>query len=140
MNIRTNLLRAVCFAAHFSFGPAGSVVAATTHLGESIRQIRMGTFVIEAAPGADVRVEQLRHEFWFGAALANQMFRGGADSEEAARYKKIFLENFNAAVTENALKWHSMEQRKGEVDYAVVDTMLAWTRQHEIPLRGHNVF
>ena len=116
------------------------MAAATTNLNESIRQIRMGTLVIEAAPGSEVRVEQLRHEFWFGAALANQMFRGGPDGEEAARYKKVFLENFNAAVTENALKWHSMEQRIGEVDYAVVDTMLAWTRQHEIPLRGHNVF
>ena len=140
MNIGAHQLPAVCFAAALSYGSAGSVVAATTNLDESIRQIRMGTLVIEAAPGAEIRVEQLRHEFWFGAALANQMFRGGPDSEEAARYKKVFLENFNAAVTENALKWHSMEQRKGEVDYAVVDTMLAWTRQHEIPLRGHNVF
>lgn len=140
MNIRTNLLRAACFAAALSYGPAGSVVAATTNLDESIRQIRMGTLVIEAAPGAEIQVEQLRHEFWFGAALANQMFRSGPESEEAARYKKVFLENFNAAVTENALKWHSMEQRQGVVDYSVTDTMLAWTRQHEIPLRGHNVF
>lgn len=140
MNIRTNLLRAVCFAAAFSYGPADSGVAATTNLDESIRKIRMGTLVIEAAPGAEVRVEQLRHEFWFGAALASQMFRGDPDGEEASRYKKVFLENFNATVTENALKWHSMEQRKGEVDYAIVDAILAWTRQHEIPLRGHNVF
>ena len=123
MNIRTNLLRAVCFAAASSFGPAGSVVAATTNLDESIRQIRMGKIVIEAAPGADIRVEQLRHEFWFGAALASQMFRGGPDSEEADRYKKVFLENFNAAVTENALKWHSMEQRKGEVSKFIIDAI-----------------
>lgn len=140
MKIRTNLLRAMAFAAAFSYGAAGSVVAATTNLDESIRQIRMGTLVIEAAPGAEIRVEQLRHEFWFGAALASQMFRSGPDGEDAARYKKVFLENFNAAVTENALKWHSMESRRGEVDYAIVDAMLAWTRQHEIPLRGHNVF
>jgi GH35 family endo-1,4-beta-xylanase len=116
------------------------VAAATTNLDESIRQVRMGTLVIEAAPGATVQVEQLRHEFWFGAALANQMFRSGPESEEAVRYKQVFLENFNAAVTENALKWHSMEQRQGAVDYSVTDTMLTWTRQHEIPLRGHNVF
>jgi len=140
LDIRTNLLRAACFAAALSYGTAGSAVGATTNLEESIRQIRMGTFVIEAAPGAEIRVEQLRHEFWFGAALANHMFRSGPESEEAARYKKVFLENFNAAVTENALKWHSMEQRKGEVDYAVVNRMLEWTRQQEIPLRGHNVF
>ena len=80
---------------------------------EAIRKVRMGTLVVEAAPGAEVRVEQLRHEFWFGAALASQMFGGRANAEEAAQYKKVFLENFNAAVTENALKWHAMEPRQG---------------------------
>lgn len=109
-------------------------------LDESIRKVRMGTLVIEAAPGTEVKVEQLRHEFWFGAALANQMFGSRAKAEEAAQYQKVFLENFNSAVTENALKWHSMERRKGEVDYSVVDAILAWTDEHEIPLRGHNVF
>src|SRR5689334_4958666 len=97
MNIKMHLLTALWLAAAFSYGPAGSVAAATTNLDESIRQIRKGTLVIEAAPGAAIQVEQLRHEFWFGAALANQMFRNGPESEEAARYKKVFLENFNAA-------------------------------------------
>ncbi len=100
----------------------------------------MGTLVIETAPGAEVRVEQVRHEFWFGAALANQFFTGRSDSETAAKYKQVFLENFNSAVTENALKWHSMESQQGKVDYKVVDAMLEWTKQHDIPLRGHNVF
>ena len=140
MYITNSFLRAVVLAAVFHCGLAGAVVAGTTNLDAAIRQHRMGTLVIEAAPGAEVRVEQLRHEFWFGAALANQMFRSGPDSEEASRYKQVFLTNFNAAVTENALKWHSMEARQGEVDYAVVDWMLAWTGEHTIPLRGHNVF
>jgi endo-1,4-beta-xylanase len=118
----------------------GNLRAAAPDLDESIRQFRMGTLVIEAAPGAEVRVEQLRHEFWFGAALASQMFGGRFVNAEAAQYQKVFLENFNAAVTENALKWPSMEPRQGQVDYSVVDTMLAWTKEHEIPLRGHNVY
>lgn len=100
----------------------------------------MGRLVIEAPPGVEVRVEQLRHEFWFGAALASQMFSGRLAGDDAAKYKQVFLENFNAAVTENALKWHSMEPRKGNVNYAVVEAILDWTREHEIPLRGHNVF
>jgi len=112
--------------------PAGSEAA--------IQQVRTGVLVIQAAPGADVSVEQIRHEFWFGAALSSQMFQPQANPEQAAQYKKVFLEHFNAAVTENALKWHSMEQRQGEVDYRVVDTMLAWTEEHHLPLRGHNVF
>jgi endo-1,4-beta-xylanase len=75
----------------------------------------MGTLVIETAPGSEVCVEQLRHAFWFGAALANQFFHGTADPQQAAKYKQACLDHFNAAVTANALKWHSMEPRQGEV-------------------------
>jgi len=139
-NANLNILRGLCLAAVLSCGHAGSLNAASTNLEETIRQLRMGTLVIETAPGAEVRVEQLRHEFWFGAALANQFFSGRPEGDTATRYKKIFLENFNAAVTENALKWHDMEPRKGEVKYGVVEAMLAWTKDHGIPLRGHNVF
>lgn len=107
---------------------------------EAIRQHRMGTLVIQAAPNATVKVEQVRHAFWFGAVLANQAFDGGMSPENTARYRKVFLENFNSAVTENALKWLSMQPRPGAVNYAVVEAILAWTDQHQIPLRGHNIF
>ena len=93
---------------------AGSAAAASD-LNEAIRQVRMGTLVVEAEPGVKVRVEQLRHEFWFGAALANQPFSGRMAAEDQARYRAVFLENFNAAVTENALKWHVMEPRQGQL-------------------------
>lgn len=109
-------------------------------LDEAIRTVRTGTLVVEASPGAEVRVEQLRHEFWFGAALASQVFTEWYDPAEAAKYKQVFLENFNAAVTENALKWHAMEVRQGQVDYSITDAILQWTDEHEIPLRGHNIF
>jgi GH35 family endo-1,4-beta-xylanase len=107
---------------------------------ESIRLVRMGTLVIEALASTAVRVEQVLHEFWFGAALDSQMFRARAETPDAARYKEVFLANFNAAVTENALKWNAMEPRRGQVDYAVVNRILDWTEAHEIPLRGHNLF
>ena len=106
----------------------------------SIRKVRIGTLVVQAPPEAEVQVEQLSHEFWFGAALASQAFSGGLNEKDSAQYKRVFLENFNSAVTENALKWHSMERRRGEVDYSVVDAILRWTREHGIPLRGHNIF
>ena len=76
-----------------------SLYAAGGDVDEAIRNVRMGTLIVEAQPGVEVRVKQLRHEFWFGAALASQMFGGRANAEEAAQYKKVFLENFNAAVT-----------------------------------------
>ncbi len=116
------------------------VRAENPDLEEAIRKIRMGTLVIQASPDAEVRVTQQRHEFWFGAALASGMFSSDADTEGAARYKRVFLENFNAAVTENALKWHAMEPERGQVDYRITDRMLDWAEKNRIPLRGHNVF
>ncbi len=93
-----------------------------SELEPSIEKVRTSVLVVEAAPGVKVHVEQLRHEFWFGAALVSQFFSGRrAKTEDAARYKKAFLENFNAAVTENALKWRNMERRRGEVDYSTVE-------------------
>jgi endo-1,4-beta-xylanase len=130
------MLWGVAFSSCF----VASLNARESDLDEAILQHRMGTLVVQAEPGAEVRVEQLRHEFWFGAALASQMFSGRAGHEGAAQYQRVFLENFNAAVTENALKWPAMERRQGEVDYSTVDSILKWTDQHDIPLRGHNVF
>ncbi|MDI1248478.1 MAG: endo-1,4-beta-xylanase [Lacunisphaera sp.] len=106
----------------------------------AIRQHRMGTLVITTAPGATVRVEQTRHEFWFGAALANQAFDGRMAPADLARYRELFLANFNSAVTENALKWPDMERERGKVNYTTVDAMLAWTDAHGLPLRGHNIY
>ena len=106
----------------------------------AIEKYRKGVLIVEAPPGTEVVVEQQRHEFWFGAALANQAFDGGMLPEDREKYFSLFLTNFNAAVTENALKWHSMEPRRGSVNYKTVDAILAWTDEHKIPLRGHNIF
>ena len=105
-----------------------------------IREHRMGELLVKAGPGAEVHVEQLRHEFWFGAALSSGAFSGRMSAEDQRKYEETFLANFNAAVTENALKWHDMEREPGRVNYATVDAILAWTDRHEIPLRGHNIF
>jgi len=76
----------------------------------SIEKVRKGTLVIEAAPNTEVRVEQVRHEFWFGAALSNSAFGGGRMSpQDREKYRAVFLENFNSAVTEtpsNGLRWN----------------------------------
>ncbi len=140
MKTRILIIRTMCIAAALCYSHTDGLPAAAQDLDPSIQKVRMGRLIIETTPGAEVRIEQLRHEFWFGAALANQMFSGQPANKDADRYKKVFLDNFNAAVTENALKWHVREQTKGTVDYSVVDAILAWTSQHDIPLRGHNVF
>jgi len=109
-------------------------------LDAAIEQCRKGLLVIEAPPGAEVVVEQQRHQFWFGAALASQAFNDGMLPEDRQTYLSVFLTNFNAAVTENALKWHDMERSRGTINYRTVDAILAWADEHRIPLRGHNIF
>lgn len=126
------LLRFSLLVMTLSFAASGSAADSLQH--------RRGTIVVQTTPGAKVKVEQVRHEFWFGAAIANQAFNGTMPEADAKRYREVFLENFNSAVTENALKWLSMEPQRGNVDYATVNAMLRWTDEHRMPLRGHNVF
>lgn len=119
---------------------AAVLPAADNGLDASIERLRMGVLVVKTAPGAKVSVEQVRHEFWFGATLPNGIFSGRSKPEDAARFKEVFTSLFNSAVTENAVKWPDMEPERGRVNFSVVDNMLAWTGQEGIPLRGHNIY
>lgn len=109
-------------------------------INESIEKYRKGEIIVKAKRGDQVNIEQLRHEFWFGCAISNSIAGGSWSENDLRQYKEKFLQNFNSAVTENAVKWGSMERRKGEVNYSVVDAILKWTEENHIPLRGHNLF
>ena len=111
-----------------------------TGLNSEIEKHRKGRLIVLANPGEKVNVEQLSHEFWFGCAISNSLISGRWTEEDRQKYKEHFLKNFNSAVTENALKWGSMEREKDKVDYSVVDGILKWTEENNIPLRGHNLF
>lgn len=106
----------------------------------AISRYRKGEIIVKAKPGSKITVEQLKHEFWFGCAISNSLGNGKMPENDLKQYKEKFLENFNSAVTENAVKWGTMEPRKGEVDYSVIDGILKWTDENNIPLRGHNLF
>jgi endo-1,4-beta-xylanase len=107
---------------------------------KSIATHRKGDIIVRAKQGSQVTVEQLSHEFWFGCAIANSIFNGSAPESDREKYKEKFLNNFNSAVTENAVKWANMEPRKGEVNYSLIDAILEWTDENNIPLRAHNLF
>lgn len=111
-----------------------------TGIDESIAQNRKGELIIRSKPGDKVTVEQISHEFWFGCAISNSLAGGGMSESDLRQYKEKFLLNFNSAVTENAVKWLSMERNKGEVNYDIVDGILKWTEENHIPLRGHNLY
>jgi GH35 family endo-1,4-beta-xylanase len=108
-------------------------------LDESIAKHRKGELIIQAKKGDKVTIEQVRHEFWFGCAIPNS-FAGSMAENDLKQFKDKFLELFNSAVTENALKWQTMERNKGEVNYTVTDAILKWCDENNIPLRGHNIF
>jgi endo-1,4-beta-xylanase len=123
---------------------AGIICAPVTNaqypgINDSIAKYRKGNLFIKAKRGSKVSVEQLKHEFWFGCAIPNNL-AGGMAPNTMKQFKEKFLENFNSAVTENALKWMIMEPRKDQVNYTVVDSILSWTEKNNIPLRGHNLF
>ena len=108
---------------------------------ELIRRHRMGIITVAAPPGTAVRVEQLRHEFWFGTAISRGPMCGkGVSPRDRAKYLEVLKDNFNATVHENAMKWYSTEREKDELAYGDADAMLEWCERNEIPLRGHCVF
>lgn len=106
----------------------------------SVYDHRMGELTVKAKPGATVITEQVAHEFWFGCAIPNSLADGTMPETDKKQFEEKFLQNFNSAVTENAVKWGTMERQKGEVDYSVIDGILAWTEANQIPIRGHNLF
>ena len=124
----------------FAFLIAAQPALRADALDDAIQKHRTGVLVVRTAPGAVVTVEQLRHEFWFGATIATGVFNGRTAPEDAAKWKEVFLSHFNAGVIEAAFKWHEMEKERSKVEYAVVDSMLEWASAHGIPVRGHCIF
>lgn len=131
----------LCFAVLvFQLFSVGATQAQYPGIGDDIARIRKGELTVKAKAGDKVTVEQMSHEFWFGCAIANGLAGGSWSEKDLTQYKEHFLKNFNSAVTENAVKWLSMEREKGNVNYEVVDAILKWTEENDIPLRGHNLF
>lgn len=131
-----------CFLAKtvLIIGSAQLTDAQHSGINEAIEKNRKGDLTVKARPGDKITIEQLKHEFWFGCAISSSLAGGRWSENDRNQYREKFLENFNSAVTENAVKWGSMEPRRGEVNYSVIDSILAWTEKNQIPLRAHNLF
>lgn len=110
-----------------------------------IREYRMGELIVKTAPGAEVKIEQLRHEFWFGTAISNSLAQPGPrrrmTDADLAKYKEVLAANFNAAVHENALKWHNCERTAtGGFDYSTAEAIYKFCAENDIVMRGHCMF
>lgn len=110
-----------------------------------IRRHRMGELIIKTKPAAQVRVEQLRHEFWFGTAISNSMvrtsYRRRMSDADRKKYLEVLAANFNSAVHENALKWHHCEPTAtGGFNYSVAEGIYKFCAANDIAMRGHCIF
>ena len=108
-----------------------------------IDRIRKSDFKIEVVdsagspvPGATVRVEQTRSEFQFGTAI--QLSRLVIDSPENEIYRNKVLELFNAASSEDDLKWGAWDGEWGDAfNRERSIKALHWLKDHGFHTRGH---
>jgi endo-1,4-beta-xylanase len=108
-----------------------------------IAKIRMGDIVIKAKPGANIKVQQQRHEFLFGTAISDELaekHKKAMSAEDRKKFINILGENFNHAVHENALKWYDCEIEQNVVDYYLADRIWELCNDLNIPMRGHCIF
>ncbi len=108
-----------------------------------IEKIRKGDFAIKVTDaagrpvaGATVTVTQKRSAFQWGTAL--QMERLVVDSPDNLRYRQVTEELFNAASTENDLKWPVWLGEWGD-HFSQQQTLagLRWLKERGFYLRGH---
>lgn len=108
-----------------------------------IRAHRRGSLRLRAltdtgrpAPGLRVEARLVRHAYEFGSCIPLKFI---ADpSPDAARYREVFLDLFNAACPENDLKWakwigaaNNCLGREATLDG------LRWLRERHVAVRGH---
>jgi endo-1,4-beta-xylanase len=111
---------------------------------QRIVQHRQGDLALEISDangqpiaGAQVQVEMQRHAFLFGSAL--QMWRLTSPTEEDRIYREKIKELFNAASSENALKWPPWDGDWDAEKFGRDKTLagFAWLKENNIHRRGH---
>ncbi|XP_054788151.1 endo-1,4-beta-xylanase 5-like [Prosopis cineraria] len=111
-----------------------------SHQYQSIEKIRKKRVLLQAVdeqgnslPNATISIEQKNPSFPFGSAINKYILNNEA-------YQSWFTSRFKVATFENEMKWYSTERNQGQEDYSIADAMLEFAKQHNIAVRGHNVF
>ncbi len=86
-----------------------------------------------ALSGATVTVEQLQHDFLFGANLCG--YQAYDTAEKNATYLQRFSEVFNYATV--PFYWSQIEPVQGQPNYAWTDAMVNWCVANKIQVKGH---
>jgi len=86
----------------------------------------------KAVPNAQIIVEQTAHKFLFGGVCKD--FRIEHQSRYDANFETRFLQLFNYATI--PFPWDAMEERKGKINYAHQEQMIAWCAAHQLTAKG----
>jgi endo-1,4-beta-xylanase len=108
-----------------------------------IAEVRMGDIIVKTEPGAEVKVEQVRHEFLFGTAITDNLAEkseNAMSNKDRKKFLEVLENNFNYAVHENALKWYDTEPEYEKVDYYLADRIYELCEERNITMRGHCIF
>lgn len=125
-------------AAAANAGPTDDEILADAK--ERIAQHRQGDGVItvrgadgKPVPGATVKIEQLRHDFFFGC----NAFMVGRIKEPAleAEYRRRFAALLNYATL--GFYWNAYESQRGQPNYDYTDKVIEWCRAQNITCKGH---
>lgn len=84
-------------------------------------------------PGAQVSIDQVRHDFLFGCNLFAFNHCPTPALEQA--YRQRFAAIFNYATL--GFYWASYEEVRGHPQYDYTDAVVAWAREHGIACKGH---
>ncbi|KAF7827513.1 endo-1,4-beta-xylanase 5-like [Senna tora] len=111
------------------------------HQEQSIEKARKKKVLIQAIdaqgnplPNATLSLVQTRSGFPFGSGISRHILTNAA-------YQNWFTSrNFTATVFGDEMKWYSTEYARGTEDYSASDAMLKFAQQHNIAVRGHNIF
>jgi endo-1,4-beta-xylanase len=91
----------------------------------------------DVLPGASIGIAQLRNHFSFGGTIRSDAFDTLNDS-----YAERFLSYFDVGIPENEMKWENVMKcaQKCNPDFSKADFLVNWCREHNIRIRGHNLF
>ena len=90
----------------------------------------------QPVPNAQVEVEMQRHAFRWGTAVVADLIN--SNSSINSIYRQKILENFNAVVFENDLKWPAWEGAWGPyLGWSQAEQALDWCDANNLPSRGH---
>ncbi|CAC5398805.1 unnamed protein product [Mytilus coruscus] len=114
-----------------------------TKANERINNIRKGSLTISldfsepsSTSGLTVQIKQTKSKFAFGTAIKASLVTNSA----FLAYQDFLYNNFEWAVTENALKWKLMEWTMGNVNYAKGVDAVYVLKANGMKVRGHNMF